>query len=112
MSDHPQGLGASQRKVQYPIFGEWTTIVDPDRHLTSGACRSNHRHGAQWESSMGGRQFMHVVSFAIGGFVAMKSWSVPRGYSPLKIAYWIAGEIGWLGRGTTAGNQQPKAYEQ
>lgn len=41
-------------------------------------------------------QLVHIVPLAIGGFIAMKAGSVPRGDSPLDITDRITREISWF----------------
>src|SRR5262245_35117329 len=53
---------------------------------------------------MSPRQLMHVISFAVGRLIPMKSWAVPRGDTTLDKPDRVTGEIGRF-RGTAASGQ-------
>lgn len=111
-SHHIQGLGTGVGQIQHPPPGEGPPIVDSDRHRTVITQGSHDGYRPQRECLVRGSQLVHVVDFAAGRLISVKSWSIPRGHTLLNEANRITRRIGDLLRASGSTSIQDKKREE
>jgi hypothetical protein len=98
---HPQRFRPCERKVEDSSFGKGTAVIDPDGYLASRRQGPDYGNGTERQRPVRRRQLVHVVTFAVGGRITMKTRSVPGRDSPFDITDWVSGEAngfrGWTG---------------
>src|SRR6516162_9237626 len=78
-TDHVDGASAGVREVDDAALDEGAAIVDAYRHVTAVVEVVNPHLSVEGEGAMRGRQFVHVIDFAVRGRTVMVRMSVPGG---------------------------------